>query len=197
MLPSNAPATFPIPGLFLSPDDRVPSTVMDYERGGSGLSDPSNGLDVQDWVCWYENLEVRISPVDGVRTVLFTRAGINHLSFSFDQNMRPTVAFIEDDTTYLWWYDSTVPGFVFTNFGTGITSPRVAMDDRRSASSSTSDVIFAYIRFDAGTNSYALCYRQQRDRYTVERVLRTGLSSKTRLKNIGMASNLRFQFELS
>lgn len=197
MLPSNAPSSFPIPGIFLSPDDRVPSSLVDYERGGSDLSDASNGLDVQDWVCWYENLEVRVSPVDGVRTVLFTRAGINHLSFGFDQNMRPTVAFIEEYTTYLRWYDSTVPGFVFTNFGTGITSPRVAMDDRRSASSATSDVIFAYIRFDAGTNSHALCYRQQRDRYTVERVLRTGLSSKTRLKNIGMASNLRFQFELS
>lgn len=197
MLPTNAPSTFPIPGLFLSPDDRVPSSLMDYERGGIAISDPSLGLDVQDWVCWYESLEVRLSPLEGAREVLFTRAGINHLSFSFDQNMRPVVAFTEGDTTSLWWYDGTVPGFVFTSFGTGIISPRVAIDDRRVASASTSDVIFAYIRYDAGTTSYALCYRQQRDRYEVERVLRTGLSSKTRLKNIGMASNLRFQFELT
>jgi len=197
MLPSNAPATYPIPGLFLSPDDRLPSSLVDYERGGVAINDPSFGLDVQDWTCWYESLEVRVAPADGPRETLFTRAGINHLSFAFDQNMRPTVVFIEGETTYLWWYDSTVPGHVFTSFGTGITSPRVAMDDRRALSSSSSDVIFAYIRYDAGTSSYALCYRQQRDRYTVERVLRTGLSERTRLKNIGMSANLRFQFELA
>jgi hypothetical protein len=197
MLPSNAPATFPIPGLFMSPDDRIPSNLRDYERGGVATGDPSFGLDVQDWQCWYESLEVRLAPADGAREILFTRAGVNHLSFSFDQNMRPVVAFTQDATTYLWWYDGTVPGFVFTDFGTDIITPRVGMDDRRAAASSTSDVIFAYIRYDAGTSSYALCYRQQRDRYTVERVLRTGLSERTRLKNIGMSANLRFQFELA
>lgn len=196
MLPSNTPATFPMPGLFLSPEDRVPSALLDYERGGVAISDPSLGLDVQDWMCWYEELEVRASPVDGARTTLFTRVGVNYLSFAFDQNMRPVVAFTQDTTTYLWWYDGTVGAYVFTDFGSALITPRVALDDRRSAFLSSSDVIFAYIRFDVSTGSYALCYRQQRDRYTAERVLRTGLSERTRIKNIGMSVNLRLQFEL-
>lgn len=197
MLPANSASSFPIPALFLRPDDRLTSDLLDYERGGIAINDPSGGLDVQDWMCWYENLEVAVSPVDGIRQVLFARAGVSQLSFSFDQNMRPVVVFVQDGTTYLWWYDTLAAAHVFTSFGTEMRTPRVTLDDRRLATSSTSDVIFAYIRFDAGTNSHALCYRQQRDRYTVEQVLRTGLSAKTRLKSIGVSSNLRLQFELS
>jgi len=196
MLPSNAPSAFPLPGRFLSPDDRVTGDLIDHERGGIGLNDASLGRDVQEWSCWYDGVEVIAAPDGGQQYQLFTHAGIEQLSFTFDQNMRPLVVFIAAGETKLWWYDPMASAYVSTSFGTSFKSPRLAMDDKRAMATSTSDVIFAYIRYDSGSSSHALCYRQQRDRYQTERVLRTGLSSRTRLKNIGMSSNLRFQFEL-
>jgi hypothetical protein len=52
------------------------------------------------------------------------------------------------------------------------------------------DIILAYIRDNT------LYYRQQRDRYGIERTLRTGLFDSVKLRNIGMARNYRLYFEL-
>jgi hypothetical protein len=69
-------------------------------------------------------------------------------------------------------------------------SPRLTLDDKRSSQFGNSDVMFGYMR------GQSLCYRQQRDRYTIERVLRTDLPEDIRLKNIGMMSNWRLKFNL-
>lgn len=78
-----------------------------------------------------------------------------------------------------------------TSPGAGIRSPVLSLDDKRKSQSGTSDVIFGYIR----NSDHMLCYRQQRERFTVEHEL-TQLDARSRLRNLGMTTKLRMQFEV-
>ncbi len=113
---------------------------------------------------------------------------MTEISFSFDVNMQPVVAFVASGQSYLNWYDSSVNDYITTSLGADITTPRVALDDKRYVATNgyqLSDVILAYIR--AGN----LYYRQQRDRYGVERLLATNIKPLIR---IGFNRGLRFQW---
>jgi hypothetical protein len=70
----------------------------------------------------------------------------------------------------------------------GTTSCRVAVDDARDFYNTNSDVIFAY------TKNNTLYWRQQRDRYEIERVV--GTTAK-KLIRMGLAQTNRLQFECS
>lgn len=190
MLPENTYSTIPIGGLFLPPDDRVTSPVIDWERGGVALQDVTQGLDVQNWRCYLENqYGVYLQPENGEPILLFEDAGISELALCFDQQMRWSVAYIQQDILTLRWYDSQVNQHVVSRFGPAL-NPKMALDDKRVFNLVNSDMILAYIRGNT------LWYRQQRDRFTIERALRTGLFPNTKLKNIGMSSAFRLQFEL-
>lgn len=181
----------PVLGLIRPPEDQIIGDMVDYELGGVDLNDPSLGLMVKTWWCWYEDMQVKVKPeVGGVETSLFSVDRISALSLAFDQNMRPNVAYERDGELWLWWWDTSVEGRALTNFGKG-KCPRLTLDDKRTSQFANSDIIFAYIDGD-----YNLCYRQQRERYTVERVLKTGLHRRTILKNVSMNNKLRLQFEL-
>lgn len=189
MLPDNRASVFPIPGRFCWPDSLVTSRLVDYELGGLAINDASQGLMVQRWTLSYRaNTDVVLKPDSGSETVLFSTSEIEELSLAFDQNMRPHVAYAKADHVHLWWFDTTEGDYVFTDFGVG-RCPRLALDDKRPTQVLTSDIIFAYIR---GANLY---YRQQRDRFATERLLRSNIDARTRLKNIGMSQNWRMQFE--
>lgn len=113
---------------------------------------------------------------------------MTEISFSFDANMQPTVAYVASGQAYLNWYDSIEATYVTTELADGVTTPRVSLDDKRFLGSNAyqvSDVILAYVR--AGN----LYYLQQRDRYTIERLLKTGV---TPLIKIGFSRGLRLQF---
>jgi len=117
--------------------------------------------------------------------------------------MRPAIAYVEDGTPKLNWYDTTIPGQTTTSYP-GIVTPRVSLDDKRMLQSQISDVIFAYIRSEGGQNR--IFYRQQRDRYTIEYDPTEDLDPATRaeyramvdespgLIKIGMNRQLRMQF---
>ncbi len=192
MLPGNVASSLAISGLYLSPDDRVTSMVIDHERGGIAITDTSRGLDYQDWTCFVDTngQDVILQPTEGVATILFQMSGITSLSFAFDQNMRPTVVYTVGSTVSLRWYDTLAASYVTTQY-TGIRDPRVSLDDKRPTQIANSDVIFAYIKADK------LYYRQQRDRYNTEREIRSGVLATQRLRNVGMNRNLRLQFELA
>lgn len=192
MLPGNTASSLDVPGAYLPPDALASSTVIDFERGGVAIGDASLGLDYQDWrgEVIVATGQVRIYPVGGVASVYFTESGISEFSFTFDQSMRPVLGYVADGVTRLRWFDSLAGAFVITNFP-NTRSPRLALDDKRPMEIANSDVIFGYIRDDG-----ALCYRQQRDRYATEYVLRTGIDPSQRLINIGMSSALRLQFEI-
>lgn len=190
MLPENRASVIPIAGLFQAPDDQRTSPLIDQELGGVALNDPSQGLRLQTWTLSYQNnVDIVLRPQFGSPTVLFSASEVSEVALTFDQNMRPIVAYRQEGDLFLRWWDSLASAFTVTNFGEGL-SPRLALDDKRESQRGDSDVIFAYIK------GSSLCYRQQRDRYETERVLRAGLDAATRIKAIGMTRNWRLQFEL-
>lgn len=197
MLPNNRKSVVPLPSTPLPPDDRVLQGIVDYERGGLEINDPSQGVDLFNWVCTYDGASVMAWPEgqESNARVFFNRAGVTGLTFAFDHNMRPTVAFTtQDGAMYLWWYDTIAAAHVFSAPFAGCKNPRLTLDDKRKIAQTDSDVIFAYLK--ANGSKYDLCYRQQRDRYTIERTLRTGFNQRTVLKNVYMGKNWRLNFEL-
>ena len=191
MLPFNTTSSTNVWGTIPAPDGLVLDDLTDYEYGGIALNDATQGLLARVWVLTYRESAVLISTEGLPDEVLFERAGVTAVSLAFDQNMRPIVAFEAEDKSWLWWWDSLTNERRTDSFGP-VRCPRVTLDDKRPSATEfgTSDVIFAYIKGDK------LCYRQQRDRYTVERVLRTGISRLSRLHNMGLTDKIRFQFEL-
>ena len=189
MLPLDRSSSISVAGLYLPPDDLNTSPLVDYEIGGVGLLDTSQGLLARNWKCWLQGYEVFVQPEGGVPTFLFSAADVSELSFAFDQNMRWSVAYIQAGVLNLRWFDTAASDHVTSSFGEA-RNPRVTMDDKRASQLQRSDIVLAYIR---GTTVY---YRQQRDRFLIERTLRTNIFPNTRLKNIGMNRNLRLQAEL-
>lgn len=189
MLPDNTNSSIALPGLFLSPDSWITTPLSDFEYGGVALNDASQGLMVKVWHCWLDQYNVWIQAEDGEPVLLFQEVNLTEISLCFDQNMRWSVAYIQEGILKLRWYDSLVAGYVTTVF-TEARTPKLSLDDKRPMHLDTSDMILAYMR---GTSLY---YRQQRERFAVERLLRDNLYPNTKLKNIGMSNKLRLQFEL-
>ncbi len=189
MIPEQVGSSLPLSGLYYPPDDNVSTPLVDWERGGIGLNNASQGLMVRNWKCWLQGLDVMLAPEGMGGIVLFQQTNVTELSFCFDQNMRWSVAYIHEGVLKLRWYDSVVSGYVISVFAEAV-NPKMALDDKRPSQISNSDMILAYIR---GSTLY---FRQQRDRFTIEYTLKTDLFPNTKLKNIGMNRNMRMQFEL-
>lgn len=189
MLPDNITSSIGFGGLYLLPDDRGSMPLIDHERGGVSLLDASQGLLSHNWKCYVTGSDVFLQRDGLAPNFIFQIPMISEISFTFDQNMRYCIVYIQQDVMKLHWFDSVVGDFVTTTFHQA-TTPKIALDDKRTESLQKSDMILAYIR------GASLFYRQQRDRFLIERPLRTGLFPNSRLKNIGMNKNLRMQFEL-
>lgn len=182
---------------FLSPDahQRV-SKLYDYERGGVALNNSSQGINDWDWKIWYDKssgnvIIARLPELEEI--VLFTRNSvlynnlyhdITSLSLSFDQNMRPTVAYMEQGICKLYWYDSVLQTSVHTTF-TNATNPLLTMDDKRYGADTYNDILFFYVK-----DGY-LSYRQQRDRYLIERILQEIPTGE--IIQVGMCRDLRLR----
>ncbi len=175
-------------GTFLEPAGVRTVPLVDVELGGTALNDGVAGLYVQLWTVRYARPDVIVSAPTSPDTVLFSREGITELGLAFDQNMSPFVAFVQEGAAKYWWFDTQAGGHVFSDLPVGSITPRCGMDDKRDVLLAGSDIILAYVR---GTNLY---YRLQRDRYTVEYLLKTAAGSS--LVNIGMNTQHRFQFRL-
>jgi len=179
---------------LLPPDDEGrPSLVEDYELGGIALNDPSQGLMVQDWRARLVGDDVRVGPEPySSETTVITDTDITEVSLAFDQNMRPTIGYMADGVTKLYWYDTVPEEHVTTVFNAEDRSPFVTMDDKRAPASliNSNDVLFFYIR---GTTLY---YRQQRDRFQTERSLAT-VGADQRIVKCGMSRALRVQVHLA
>lgn len=190
MIPENRFSDIPVPAPLLPPDNQQATQLIDFERGGVALNDPSQGLLFQSWKCFLaaNGTDVMLQAGDNTPFVHFTRSGITELSLAFDQNMRSCVAFSADGNIYLRWYDPVPQAYVTQNFGPG-RNARLTLDDKRAAQLSQSDVILAHI------SGNELIVRYQRDRFGVPNVFRTGVDASVRLKNIGMTRNLRILFE--
>lgn len=192
MIPESRLSITPQPAPFL-PGAARDGLLVDTEMGGVALNDPSQGLNVKLWTARYEpeTGNLYLSAPDVTEVVGFTRAGITEISLTFDQNMNPFVAFVQDGRAKFWWFD-TVAGeqtFAESLLSASVITPRCTLDDKRQLTTSSSDIILAYVR------ESALYYRQQRDRYESEYLLGT-LEPYTRLIRVGMNSGNRLQWEL-
>lgn len=177
----NAPARSILGGRSLEA-----SLKIDHEDGPVALNDPSEGLFYQIWTGQVYDGGVFLFADLVERQDILEALNITEMSFTFDQNGRPTVVYIQYGLAKIWWYDSTIAGHATTNIGSGIISPKVILDDKRQTQTDSSDIILGYIRNE---NLY---YRQQRDRFGVEYLLKANVVG--RLQKLGMGNNLRLQF---
>lgn len=193
MIPMGRLSTVAVPSEFQSPDDVEPENMLiDYELGGVALNNTAQGLKYQTWICRADGKtgDVSLESATMPSTVIFNAPGITEISLAFDQNMRPFFAFVQNGQAKYRWYDTVLGANRITDLGISDRNPRCSLDDKRpwQTAQGDNDIILAYMREDS------LYYRQQRDRYENEYLLKSGLSAK--LLRVGMNKGYRLQFLL-
>lgn len=194
-LPGDGLSASAVPASLLAPDSAVRADLrVDYEMGGIAFGDPSLGLLVRPWRAWSDGFEVWCAPDDTMAPIthLVSGSDITEVSLCFDQNMRPCLAYVDGGVCKLYWYDTLISAQTTTPF-VDATSPMVCMDDKREIASSSgwNDNLFFYLR------SGGLYYRQQRERFTVERLLSVVGAESNRIVRVGMGTNGRLQVQLA
>lgn len=192
-LPDNRLSDFIDDSEYLSPDDMVFNPLSVAEYGGIDLQNAIGGLRMKIWTLRYEGYTKRmILETPGKYYIPIENLDApDSIDLAFDQNMNYCICYNFGNNTYLKWFDTTVLTFV-TNVFAGTRNAKLCIDDKRPGFENTSDIIFAYIK-DNGD----LCYRQQRDRFTTERLLRTGIPSECTLLKIGMTRGNRVKFDIT
>lgn len=197
MLPGdgNLSATAVVAG-SVDPVKRPGDFLVDYERGGAGINDPSQGLRVQIWTLRVVRNTANDALWDFVLgaeavtpTVLFSSPDVTEAALAFDQNMRPFVAYVQAGVTKIWWYDPQVPGQVTTTLGSGFRSPRCTTDEKREWHLVNSDIQLWYVR---GSN---LCVRYQRERFQVEHIKKV-VGPQAELVSATMTTNNRMVYRV-
>lgn len=187
-IPSNSLASSQVYASWTSPYEKIRlNRLVDYDRGGNDINDPFGGLYLKVWEGYYEpdDQTIYVVPYDGgTPHAVLTASNVEEISITFDQNMNPTVCYLNDTGMNLHWFDSSISQMVTTNFP-NISSAFVRLDDKRQLSSETNDILFVYIE-----NGF-IKYRQQRDRYVTEYVLRE--TNATVLAQVGMNTKWRVQ----
>ena len=180
---------------LLAPDNynAVP-LLSDWEAGGMELGDVSQGNTARTWGAIYENGGVYIFPEDtpAEKTLALSVAGVTEISFTFDQLMRISVAYVVAGVAYLYWYDTAVAGFVTTTI-TGAISPKLTLDDKSKIAHllAESTVILFYIKDNE------VCYRLQNDRFGIEYKFTTGLVGVAqRINKVGLDKANRMHIEV-
>lgn len=193
MMPGGVLSTHPAPARFFGARALAITKTIDYEDGGIAIQDPSEGLLYQRWRARLFDpgepfSKVMLSAPNTPEFVLLELPGLTEISVSFDQNMRPVIVFVQGGVAKLRWFDPVAGEQTITEIGSGVVTPRVSYDDKRFLATSgyqVSDVILAYVR---DGNLYT---RIQRERFTIEHMLATGVKP---LVKIGMSRALRLQF---
>lgn len=164
--------------------------------GGVDLNDPSEGLNVYTWKAWWDPVTEVIYIVHPVTSTLIptrTVVGLQSLSFAFDTNMQPAIAYEGVGGSFIYFFDSSSGSFTTFSLPFGSRSMHMYHDIKRYTSlpSNTTDALLFYLRGDK------LFSRQQRDRYAVEYQLATLASDTCRIRKLGLNSDYRIQMELT
>lgn len=187
MLPDNGVlSTQNLPSEYIVPMRQ--SNYMSYSKGGVAIGNTSKGLMYQNWRCGYDGEYIVLYTEDDVANRVLVAENVDHISFTFDQNMNPFILYDVGGVTYQYWYDSVAGAQVVTELGTDYRYAQCTLDDPRPEFTGESDIIVAYLKPNGD-----LCYRVQRERYLTEHVVTTGLTGR-RLTQIGITRNYRFRF---
>lgn len=158
-----------------------------YEYGPQALFDTQSELNATLWKYMYRNDDVlMLKEGHDLEIKIDTVVGATDLSVCFNQSAQPVIAYMASGLTFLKWFDTNIQEYVVTELGTGLSSPRVLLDIK-DKKSNQSDVILFYFR-----NNQTLCARYQRDRYSIEYVLKS--TSPHRILRVGMNKINRIQF---
>jgi hypothetical protein len=179
----------PVPGNIIQGRSKTHNLLIDYETGGIGLNDPSQGQLVQVWQGIVQNFrDIYFSAPNTPNTIVYsTGYAAQMISICFDQNMRPHVAFMENGTSKLYFYNSSLGHSDLLVLPTGSKNPKITLNDKRPEQSTYSDIVLVYQR---GTDLFV---RVQRERYLIEHLVATGTVGE--LLKIGMNDGMRIQYE--
>lgn len=196
MFPAGSPSSTPVIADYLAPDNiivpRAERLLLDYEMGGIHLSDPSVGLQYQQWKMWKAvDNNIKVSTItDTDITTIFNSPLTTELSFTFDQSMRLAMTYVENTTAKYRWFDTFLGATVTTSIPDGAYSPVMALDDKRPENGGNSDILLIYLR---GNACY---YRLQRDRFLIEYLYANIPPGVSRIVNWGMNKQYRFQIQI-
>lgn len=185
MIPEERASTESVPGKWLNPPQ--PSPLKSLHWGPVHLNDPSQGLLVQLWQARAQGNNIFLSAPNYPEALFLTVASeVKQVSLAFDQNGHPHIVYVLDTgTAHFYWYDPLLSGYDTMDLAAGTVDPRITLDDARKFMGGENDIILMYVR--AGS----LYYRQQRDRYTVEKFLQ---ANTLRLYHVSMNNRLRLQW---
>lgn len=199
MLPDNTLSSITVASTFQFPANVVRSSLLeDFELGGVALQDTSQGHRVHAWYARVDQAtgNVYTRPgVAGTDILIDNQPNVFEFAFAFDQNMRWVAVYtLTDGTTYLKWYDASIPGYTTTTLS-GINSARLTLDNNQESAilAGTTDLILTYIK----TASNEVCCRVQRDRYATEYVLSGRLAGNMLITNFGMSNVYRLQWRIA
>lgn len=168
----------------------------DYEYGALALQDPAGGLQQAVWMVATDGsaITLQLLPDGPVETLVTADGDVTEVSLAFDDEMYPYLAWVEDGVVHLLWKGNLL---VLDE----AYSPRLTLDDKRPGQELLSDVLFFYLRNVPGDDECegvppALLYRQQREQFSVERVLARISPRATGLGAVGMNTEHRLQINL-
>lgn len=169
--PDNSLSSGPVPGVFLgSGAANILDRLRDYEEGPIAEQDPSEGLMYQEWRAYIRDNNIILEADNLAPRVVYEGQGeLTDISIAFSQNGDLHYAYVEGDVAKLLYYDTLTAGFQVMELGEGVRTPKITLDDKRLTQTTNSDIILSYIKSDNG-----LYYRQQRDRFQIERLLHPG-----------------------
>ena len=185
IFPTTVPSLIAGSGVFLV-KRYAEHGLLNTVRGGSTIGDGSLGIDYQDWQCTFDAANIYVTPQTSGVGLTLAMTNVTQVSLAMDRSNQPNIAYIALGVCKLRWWDATVSAFATTTFA-GATRVLVVQDDPRDPMSSICDVVVAYQLADT-----TVCFRRQRDRYTVEYTAGTIAEVNSRiLKAFGMGTQNR------
>jgi len=186
MMPENRLSTTPVTSSFIGARALASFEKVDYEEGPIAIADVTQGLQAQRWrMRLIDNEFFWLDAPSVPEYIAYSAPGATEISFTFDQQGRLSIAYVQNGQPKLYWYDSAIPGFTVLNLPADAITPKILLDDKRFTQSSTADIILQYIR------GGQLRMRDQRGRFLTEYVLSPG--PWTAIAKMGFNRGLRLQ----
>lgn len=184
---------------WLPPDERTRDLDEDYEAGPIALNDTSGGLDNQVWhLTWASGTgDFTATPeTTGSPQTIINVADVTQCSLAFDQNAHINIAYtVFSGAAYLYWYDSLAADWITTQLDSGVITPTLTLDDKRTTQTESSDILLWYTKKQPD-DTYNLYTREQRDRFLIEYYMGNFIEHQYIYK-LGMHKALRVQVGLS
>lgn len=185
-MPENRISTTPVTSSFIGARALASFEKVDYEEGPIAIADVTQGLQAQRWrmrlvdseFFW---LDAPVVP----EYVAYSAPGTTEISFTFDQQGRLAIAYVQNGQPKIYWYDSLMADFTVLFLPSDAVTPKIILDDKRFTQSPSADIVLQYIR------GGKLCMRDQRGRFLTEYILSNG--PWTAIAKVGFNRGLRLQ----